>query len=398
MTKDFGKIKINMTTIIMKTLLIINFISCIRIPCLDYYFENMTIVYAVINLISFILILIIRPKIKIGGFFLYVFLYYFILVFSTLINNGNKMQLFAEALVSLTTISIWNSLDKKEIKKYFGVLAFVIEVLTFLNLFIIIKFPDGLYYINYSRNYYLFDHVNVSIRYLLPGCCFTLIRIYMQSNKIDIRTKIYIFSVVLTLLLTWPVTAIIGMVVFLLGWKFMYFGKYAQSLLLPIKTITTTAIVSFLLVAVKIQNLFSNFIVNVLKRDITLTGRTIIWDTAIEYIKQQPLFGMGRLATEVRRDYLGVTSAHNQFLNFMFEGGIILMALIFIMVKEASKRVKECKNFNIVIVISATVLAYAVMWITEPFSYSGTSLMFLVWLFAYRSSQLFEELNVEENR
>lgn len=389
------KTKENLKTTIIKLLLFLNTISTIGVPCLGHYIDHISIYYFILNIFSFVLILMFRSKIKITGFFKFILLYYIILIASTIVNKGDIFLLLCETASTLTMILLWNSLYKNEVKQYISVLSLCIEIMAYLNLFLVIEFPDGIYNIGMSRKYYLFDHVNVAIRYLLPGCTFMLIRSYLNKNKVDIRSYAYILVVALTLIITWPATAVIGFLIFIIGIKFIYTNKNMNQLLSPVTATAVAGTISYMLIIVKIQNYFSNFITNVLHRDVTFTGRTNIWDKAIYYIQNKLFLGNGRLTSLEREEYLGVTSAHNQFLNFLFEGGIFLLVVIIVTIIAVSNKIKKCNNLKIVSVLLATTLSYVFMWISEPFSYSGTALMFMVWLFMYRSPELF---NIEKKQ
>ena len=386
--------KINLSTFLFKILLAINFISTIKIPCLNNYIPSINTIFLILNCTSFILILFLKPKIRIKGYFKYILCYYLILFFSMLINGINFRNLFSEAITTLTTILILNTLTKEEFKKNINILVLVLEILTYINLAVIVLYPNGLYNVGLARRYYLFGHVNIAIRYLLPGCCLTLIRSYLNHNKKDIRSIIYFISVILTLCLTWPATAIAGFIIFILGIIFTSKNKKIQTLLTPINTISVSAIVSFLIIKVNIQKYFADFIVNVLHKDITFTGRMRIWETALNLISNKFILGYGRLSENTRYSLMNATSAHNQFLILLFEGGIVLTVFIFVIIFVVSMNIKKCYNREIVSVLLSVILAYFVMWIAEPFSYSGTALMLLIWLFAYRSPEFFNKSKI----
>lgn len=376
---------------ILKLCLFLNFIASIYIPCLGHYVENISIIYFEISLATFFVISIIQGKYKITGFLKYVVFYYGILMISSIINNGELLLLLFEFGVSGLSFLIWNSLDKKQVLKYISIPTLVFEILTYLNLLIVIMYPDGLYHVSTVRNYYLFDHVNVAIRYLLPGSCLILLNSYIRKNKVTLRAIIYISTVILTLILTKPVTAIIGYALFLLLLVILPKKMNFIKIFSPLKSFIYAGTLSFLIIVVNIQEYFANFIINILHKDVTFTGRTDIWNEALFYLKNNFIFGLGRLQSEKRTMMLGASSAHNQFLNFMFEGGIVLLGYIFIAIYCFSKRLLSCKNRKIIILFSATMFSYAFMWISEPFSYSGTFAMFFLWMLMYRAKELFSE-------
>lgn len=381
--------KINISKIVFNIMLIINFLSAIQIPCLGQYIPNISLIYTILNACSFVILIIMLKKIKINGFFKFILIYYLVLVISTINSSGSTFGIIREMICNLTIIIVLNTLSKEQFKENINNLVITLEILTLINLLIIFIFPDGLYNIGYARKYFLFDHVNISIRYLLPGCCFELIRSYLKCNKIDNRCKLYFLLVILTLLFTTPATGIIGFATFILAFILIKKNILIKKIITPFNSILGTSLISYLIIVVNIQVYFANFIQNVLHKDITFTGRTLIWQRALNAIINNPLIGYGRLSLETRVNILKASSAHNQFLVIIFEGGIILLLINFIIMFCISKKIKKCKNTLISPVLISAIFAYCIMWITEPFSYTGTTLMFIIWLLAYRSSELF---------
>ena len=370
-------------------LLFINFLSAIGIPCLGNFIDKITVYYFIISIISFIIIVLITKKVIIRGFIKYICAYYLILIISTMMNHQPLYSILGEAALVLPTMIIWYSFDRKNFKKYLPTIVLVLEILTYINFLMIIIFPEGLYNQGFIRKYYLFGHINITFRYLLPGCCFNMIRSYLYNEKLDKRCILYLLVVLLTLIINWPVTAIIGVIVFFICFFASNKHLKVQKILKPINSLVITAGVTISMLTFKIQNIFAIIISNIFHKEATLSGRINIWNTALYYIKDKLVLGYGRLSIDARNLYFNATSAHNQFLIFLFEGGIILMALIIVIFIKISKNLKESNNIEINSIIISTIASYSIMWIAEPFSYSGTLLMFLVWMLAYRSEYLF---------
>ncbi len=375
---------------LLKLSLFLNIISAIGIPCLGYYISEISYFYFIICISTFVMFLFLRKKFLLKGFIKYIFIYYLIIILSTLVSNGDLYLLLCETVINLTTILIWNSFNKDEFREYLPVLVFALEVLTYINFIIILRFPDGLFNQGFIRKYFLFGHVNIAIRYLLPGCCFNLIRTYMYNNKIDKRCFVYLIIVFLTLIITWPVTAILGFTIFIFSFLLMRKNIRFTNILSPINTMLVSAFSTYMIIYVKIQDLFASLISNILHKDLTFSGRTDIWDTAIAYIKKSPFYGYGRLTSSERTEVFNATSAHNQYLNFLFEGGVFMVILISISLISTSLKLKKCSNKAIKSILCATIVSYLFMWIAEPFSYSGTLLMFIIWMFAYNSKRIID--------
>ncbi len=375
----------------LKILIIINFLCAIRIPIIDYFISHINFICCVLSGITFLLFFYFKQDLKITKFFGYLLIYYGVLFLSTFLSPYPLKPLIAEIGSIILMILIWSNLDKKEFYSSLDTIVLLLEILTYINFILAIFFPNGLYHLDYTRNYYLFDHVNVTIRYLLPGCCLTMIRSYLKEQKLDKRSYCYVGVVALTLLLTWPVTSILGFGLFIILLIIMKRLPKKRDLFYPFNSYLFFAVASFLVIKVKIQNLIAPLIVTILHRDITFTGRTVIWRKVLSLIGDRPFLGYGRLSQEARTAILGSTSPHNQFLIFLFEGGILLLIVVTYIIYDITKQLKKCTNLPITNILLAVMATYFLMWMTEPFSYSGTALMFFIWLLCYRSPELFNK-------
>lgn len=390
--------KINIYEFIMKILLAINFVTAIKIPILEDFIENITYIYFAINMLSFLALIIVINKINLKGFIKYIIIYYLILSVSTLFNsNGDTYTVIYEFITVFCTILIWNSLSKEKFKKYEPVMVTILEMLTYANFVCILLYPNGLYNIGAVRKYYLFGHVNIAIRYLLPGCCLTFIRSYMHKNKLDIRAIVYLIISFATLLLTWTATALVGFVIFIAILFVIKRNKIIKNFLYPNFMYLYTSLASYLIIGMNIQNKFSNIIEKLLHKDVSFSGRILIWERSVSYIKQRFLLGYGRMSIEKRYSMLSATSSHNQFLVFLFEGGLVMVSYFLILMIIITKKLKQCKNRMISGILVSTIASYLIMWISEPFSYSAIVLTFIILFLSYKSFLLFDSAEEKEN-
>lgn len=135
----------------------------------------------------------------------------------------------------------------------------------------------------------------------------------------------------------------------------------------------------FLLIIIRLQSLLSSLIVTVLHRDITFSHRTLIWDAALKKIAEKPLFGYGSPDSynvfNVHHDFTGhnndvwvLISAHNQILQLLYCGGIILVILYFIVYFLSCKYTTTSK---LAYIFYISVIVIMVTWLSEvPGEYS----------------------------
>ena len=79
------------------------------------------------------------------------------------------------------------------------------------------------------------------------------------------------------------------------------------------------------------QNLFAFLIEDILHKNLTLTGRTVIWDRTLELIGEKPILGHGVPFYEDRKLQYAIETkwinkaaglhAHDRFLETLYRGG-----------------------------------------------------------------------------
>jgi len=81
--------------------------------------------------------------------------------------------------------------------------------------------------------------------------------------------------------------------------------------------------------------LFVEIILNILGRDISLSGRTDIWQGVLEMVKEKPTLGYGfyaawrseQVAYVIERVWVWTPSAHNSYLHCLVDLGIVGLVL-----------------------------------------------------------------------
>lgn len=69
-------------------------------------------------------------------------------------------------------------------------------------------------------------------------------------------------------------------------------------------------------------------------KDLTFSGRTLIWPQVILKIWQKPVAGWGYMSGEESGNLFGnlaFSSAHNQLLNTLWQGGVILLFIVMVL-------------------------------------------------------------------
>lgn len=235
---------------------------------------------------------------------------------------------------------------KKLIKNlYYSLLA-----LTFINFVTIIAYPSGLYMdkdFNYKNNWF-FKYDNIHMFYYIPTMMLALIVNKKEFSLINIFTYIIIgYSV----FYCFSANSVVCFVLFIALYIWCKKKKKEFSIY---KFFNIYIIAFFGIVIFRLQNIFRWLIVDVLKKDLTFTNRTIIWDKIIALIKNKPILGYGSEPASVINHKLGSihwTHAHNTFLDIVYKSGFVglgaFLGLLYCSFRNINK-IKEKKYCSII--------------------------------------------------
>lgn len=261
-------------------------------------------------------------------------------------------------------------------------LNLLFEVMVYLNFLTILIYPNGMY-ISSTTGYYenwLLGYDNLHIFTIILAITFSVLYSYRKDDKINLRSKLCILVCMLSIFIRWSGTAVIAASVILI---YLIFSKLINKFsIFNIKNYFIAYIIAFIgIIILRIQNKFSYFIVNILNKDITFTGRTFIWDYIIDYIKTKPLLGYGMELSSYRynKSYIWHSyHAHNEFLEIFYIGGIALFLTFIAILFTIIKRLYNNRSYKEVKFLSWILLSVFVITLTEVYTISLLFLLIIV--------------------
>ena len=361
--KDIKNIKIDKTLLLYIFILIPFF----KPPIINIM--NIVImkdIYNILFILSWILILImvIRKK-DVSKFSILTLIYIAFLSITTFINKGIDMSFIKTMCTIFMTTLLIHYGTKYNCQHFLKAIIIITSILIWINFITIIMYPNGMYYNEISHlsyNYFL-GIDNIHIIYFL---CFWIssivyINIYNKKPKFCSLT---IFISILSVIMRWSATTLVG--TFIIGIYLLFFDYFSKIKLLNIKTFVITYVVGYFgIICFKLQNLFSFIIVKILKKDLTFTRRTRIWDMTIKSIKESPIIGHGLVGYDTRNLTTGISHAHNFFLEILYQGGFILLAISLLLIGSVLKKLNEYYNHSLAKKLSVCILALFVMMLME---------------------------------
>ena len=297
---------------------------------------------------------------------LLVMLYSFIILFSAVINNNITMGMIYTNFVYIGFI-IYINYCMKDFKNFINALNILFTLLIIYNLILAIFVKSSYMYIGYQGSQKVFvgtfESRNGISMVMIPAIAFILIRSEYIYEKVRNKDILLCFMVLIIILLSKSSTGfIVGslLVIYVLLLKKIKI-KLNINKLMSIYTIIYTQVVIF-----RIQEtVFRGFIENTLQKNVTLTGRTLIWDFIMKIIPNSLIFGYGRndiiAQNAIIRD---VTEAHNGLLEILLCTGIIGLFVFILILLNVFKALNK-SNSKISYILSMAIFLYFWIALTE---------------------------------
>lgn len=318
---------------------------CISIlfPFIHRIFIMLKVISAVVILLQFMLkFLNRRKKEHIDGYVVLVFVFWTYLYLNTLFQVGNNLSLIIGA-VSIIAVMLLIEMYIEQISSLLNVFFFILEILIYINLALMILIPSGLYVTTSGNtNNWLLGYDNFFAQTFIPGMTLAYLKIAYRNGPL--RALFLVIAINISTFLTVPKTLLVA-IVFL---DFVFFlGMYKFKRIFNLKVLfIVLSIISIGIVFWDMASYFSFFIEGILGKDISFTGRTKIWSVTIKMVAEEPIFGYGfvdglnrvaMMSTNLR----GAYNAHNQILELLWEGGVILLVIFVVMIGYIIRRMKS---------------------------------------------------------
>ncbi|RGM20955.1 O-antigen ligase family protein [Eubacterium sp. OM08-24] len=288
-------------------------------------------------------------------------------VLATIYCGGNYTSLFLAIFNALAICLVVEMGLKTDPDALLDGASFTLGLFVLINFATIILFPQGMYeFNNYTQNYFL-GYRNNSIMLFFPAIIFSIVRSLRKYNKLTLSSFVITAVSFATVILAFSATSVIGMTVFTLFLLLALINKMPN--FLNIITYLAINIAYFFgVIILRLQEAFAFIIVDMLGRDLTFTGRTKIWDSALAAFAKSPVFGVGEIENQASRDLIGATHAHNYYLDLLYKSGLPGFLIFFaILIICGVALYRNRKNGKIPFVVSGAICAFMIMLQSEAY-------------------------------
>lgn len=222
-----------------------------------------------------------------------------------------------------------------------------------------------------GNNYNLWVSDNEMGYVYIPLIVTVASREWILSKKFTWKTYTFILLASISVFMAWGGACVMGTLIMLVG---LVVAMFDINWFTFKKLFIIYLMIFFGIIVFRMQDIFSFFIEDILHKDLTFTGRTLAWDMALEQIKENMFIGYGTI-NGGRLTILNVwanadpVSAHSFFLEVALQGGLIGIALFVMAYWFAGRELIKNKNVKLIILISTSIFAVLIMYITEGWIY-----------------------------
>lgn len=336
---------------------------------------SMALFFIRICLICYILLNIVALKKTFSKSMKLIFLFViWVLIVSILREASVISALRGLSIPILVALYLDSKRNNEYVYRIIGLWSDILFCFVVIDLITMIVFPIGMYRDSlYTLNWFL-GYKTARLVFSLPLCIFQAVYSMKKYNRLTLKSYICFALSIYTLFkaqaTSGSVTMIITcLIIVLIGLernsiKFKKFWYYFFNYKI---IISVYGVITFLTIYMQNSPLLQYFIVNILKKDATLTTRTTIWESCIYVLKTNPITGLGYLSIDQYQNLTNniyATSAHNMTLTILISGGAIGIVLYIAIIISAWNRGTSLMLVNAQI-ISMGIIALLIIGVTS---------------------------------
>jgi len=274
----------------------------------------------------------------------------------TIVNGGELAKVSYYSLYPVAVCIIYQALIHNDTRNFINISATIFEIYIYLNFLFMLILPVVL---SLDSPVFLLTTKNSLIKYILPALAFSIIRSHITYQALSFRPKLLMAVSLLTVILANSATAIVVMVVVIGGIALMHLFKGFR---IHAGIGILVSVVFFIMIIIfRGQEMFSWFINTVLRRTASFSGRTALWDRALDIIKSNTLFGNGDSTTPFWKLNFTFQSTHNYYLDLMVIGGVILLTVFILMMIYVLYKMNSHKGTYYYKLLSILLLGYFIL-------------------------------------
>ena len=348
-----------MTTIkVSKSTIIFTFFSLIVLmPA--YITDQLSFIKMLSNVTAACMVLfLVKEKIQLSKFGAVVSVYYLYTVINSYFHGQGEIHFLISTAKMLFFLCVVDIVLSKRYEKTITILYVIFLIIIVADVLSVFLFPNGLYQTTTTWNEWsssdvkgwLLGNKNNHIIWYLTTIYLSYVKYRMTDlKKYEVRWYIVMFITLVTVIHIQSSTSIV--VAIIADVSMLYFhSRKKQTIHINIVIVGIVYVIMQTTILMGSITFLQPIITGMLGKDLTFSGRVTAWMNASVYIFQKPISGWGQMTAESAKKMLGsaaLVNAHNQWLQILWEGGIIQLVLLMVVFVVMIRKIQQCSEKTI---------------------------------------------------
>lgn len=283
-------------------------------------------------------------------------------------------------------------------------MSIVLSVILMCNfIFLIYNFPNHPEGFSDELNMemWLLGHKNQFRNWIFPAITSALLLCCIKDKKPILRTIGTMGISVISVVMANSATSTTMIVLFCILSVLYLFGFTKLRFITPATILLTFALVFFVVVILRQTPFIGDFVSVVLNRDTSFTGRSEVWDFAIESIGKNPVLGVGYhdvSTTQLITPYGQiVTHAHEAVLDTLYKYGIVGGSFALALLMVACVNLSKCVDRSISTLLALALGCYLICGVFGELYNPGFLLVLMLCCYCNRFTCEFEQAVLDKN-
>lgn len=294
-------------------------------------------------------------KYKPSRFMILTICYFAYLIAITFIyhNKAADVHLIISNLKIVFMLCAIEYLLKRTPDSTINIMFFILITFVLIDFASIVLFPNGLYQTEQIWNewsssqeaFWIYGNKNNRIYWYVLLSIITWLR-YIFNNKSKVMVLITSGISIVAMMLVKSSTATIVAILVSVGVFYLTYKKQTN-LNMNSYGILVIYVCIMVLILLGSTSLLKPFVEGVLHKDMTFTGRSTAWERVLLLIASKPVFGWGVIDSETATGLLksiAFVNPHNQLLNCLWQGGIILVFILSLIMTTTAFNIAKTPN------------------------------------------------------
>ena len=307
---------------------------------------------------------------------------------------NSYISAYSDILGMILLLDIAINYDSKRTIKCLEVILFILIT---INTITILLHPLGLYASElYTTNWFLlYDNMHIFI--FLPALLISLLSSKYNNKKYNLLTILLLIMITGSVYYCFSANTVVAYTLFLI---YLFFTNSINKVKLMNSynyfVVYITLFVSIVLF--RIQEIFSKFIVVYLQKDLTFSGRTILWDRITKYISKKPVLGYGIENNKIFTQKMGspyFTHGHNTIYDILYKGGVVSLVIFMSILIMTIRKLYKYKDNVITKLIAFTLFCALIMMNFE--ARQEKIGLWIILIIAYNVNAIIKDMKVTTN-